>query len=178
MNLQELSGLELLNLVKQGTLPHPSMADTIPMQMIEAERGSAVFQAVASEKHLNPMGGVHGGFAATVLDSVTGCAVHTMLAPGESYGTVDLNIKLLKPVPVGKTLTARGTVINMSKRLGVSQATLTDDEGAIYAHATCTCMILRNKEKTPALVTQLNSHPKRHAIPALIAPVPVVDENQ
>jgi uncharacterized protein (TIGR00369 family) len=146
MNLQELSGLELLNLVKQGTLPHPSMADTIPMQMIEAERGSAVFQAVASEKHLNPMGGVHGGFAATVLDSVTGCAVHTMLAPGESYGTVDLNVKLLKPVPVGKTLTARGTVINMSKRLGVSQATLTDDEGAIYAHATCTCMILRNRD--------------------------------
>ena len=78
------------------------------------------------------MGGVHGGFAATVLDSATGAAVHTMLDPGESYSTIDLNVKMLRPVPRGIELRAKGKVIHMSRRLGISDATLTDDNGKIY----------------------------------------------
>lgn len=148
MQKQSLSGLALLQKMIEGALPPATMADTIPMKIIKVEKGMAVFQAQAGPGHLNPMGCVHGGFAATVLDSVTGCAVHTTLGPGESYGTVDLNVKMLKPVPVGKQLRAVGKVVHISRRLGVSEATLTDDEGNLYAHATCSCII--NREQKPA----------------------------
>jgi uncharacterized protein (TIGR00369 family) len=147
MDKQQLSGLEILEKFKDGIFPGPTMAVTIPMKIMAVDKGSIEFKAVASDKHLNPMGGVHGGFAATVLDSATGTAVHTMLDPGESYGTIDLNVKMLRPVPRGIELRAKGKVIHMSRRLGISDATLTDDDGKIYAHATSTCMILR-KEKS------------------------------
>ena len=133
MNTQHLSGLEILEKLKEGIFPEPTMAVTIPMKIMHIEKGSIAFEAVASDRHLNPMGGVHGGFAATVLDSATGAAVHTMLRHGEIYGTVDLNVKMLRPVPLGKRLWARGKVVHISKRLGISEATLTDDQGKIYA---------------------------------------------
>ena len=78
MNAKQMSGLQILEKFRDGIFPHPTMATTIPMKIIAVEKGSIEFRAEASEKHLNPMGGVHGGFAATVLDSATGSAVHTM----------------------------------------------------------------------------------------------------
>jgi len=146
MDKQQLSGLEILEKFKDGIFPAPTMTVTIPMKIMAVDKGSIEFKAVASDKHLNPMGGVHGGFAATVLDSATGTAVHTMLDAGESYGTIDLSVKMLRPVPRGIELCAKGKVIHMSKQLGISDATLKDNDGKIYAHATSTCMILR-KEK-------------------------------
>jgi len=143
MALRELSGIEALHLIMAGKLPPPSMAATMQMELVRVEKGLAVFQAQAGDHHLNPMGGVHGGFAATVLDSATGCAVHTMLGPGDSYGTVDLNVKMLKPVPVGVLLQAEAHVIHCSRRLGVADALLKDDQGCIYAHGTASCLITR-----------------------------------
>ena len=99
MNLSEMTGLELVQAMIDGALPHPAMADTVPMRITEAERGRVIFAVRADARHLNPLGGVHGGFAAPVLDSVTGCAVHTMLEAGVGYGTVDLNVKMLRAVP-------------------------------------------------------------------------------
>ncbi|EXV41882.1 PaaI family thioesterase, partial [Acinetobacter baumannii] len=90
-----------------------------------------------------PLGGVHGGFAATVLDSVTGCAVHTMLPAGVGYGTIDLNVKMCRPLPQNQVLIATGKVINLSKNLGISEGKITDEEGKLYAYATATCMIIR-----------------------------------
>ncbi|EPJ4856766.1 PaaI family thioesterase, partial [Acinetobacter baumannii] len=89
------------------------------------------------------LGGVHGGFAATVLDSVTGCAVHTMLPAGVGYGTIDLNVKMCRPLPQNQVLIATGKVINLSKNLGISEGKITDEEGKLYAYATATCMIIR-----------------------------------
>jgi uncharacterized protein (TIGR00369 family) len=143
MNTQELSGLEIMEKLKDGIFPAPTMAVTIPMKIIMVEKGAVEFEAVANEMHLNPMGGVHGGFTATVLDTATGAAVHTMLETGAGYATIELNVIMLKPVPQGKKLRAQGKVINISRRLGISEATLTDNEGKVYAHATSTCMILR-----------------------------------
>lgn len=148
--LNILNGLELLEKVIRGEIPHPSMAATIPMKLVKAEWGFAEFEAKADKNHLNPMGTVHGGFAATVLDSVTGCAVHTILWPGDKYGTIDLNVKMLKPLPIGITLKARANIIHFSRRLGVSEGTLKDEDGKIYAHATAICMISRmNNDKIP-----------------------------
>ena len=145
MNPLELSGLEFVQAMIEGKVPHPSMADTVPMRATEAGPGYIKFRIRADARHLNPLGGVHGGFAATVLDSVTGCAVHTVLDPGVGYGTVDLNVKMLKAIPLDQLLTAEGRVIHVSRNLGVSEGSIRDAEGAVFAHATATCAILRRQ---------------------------------
>ena len=137
------NGLELLQQMANGQIPGPAMADTMGMKLSHAEEGFVIFLATADERHTNPLGGVHGGFAATVLDSVTGCAVHSMLPPRIGYGTIDLNVKMLKAIPPGIELIAEGRIISISKRLGVADGLIKDDEGTIYAHGSATCMILR-----------------------------------
>lgn len=143
MSLEKMSGLEIMQAMVAGKIPDASIAQIIPMKGILAEHGRIQLEAMADERHLNPLGGVHGGFAATVMDSVTGCALHTVLDAGVSYGTVDLNVKMLKPVPKHVPLIAEGKVINVSRSIGVAEATLKDADGNLYAHATATCMILR-----------------------------------
>ena len=140
-----MTGLELMQAMLAGTIPPPSISSTIPMQGVAAESGKVVFKARADERHLNPLGAVHGGFAATVMDTVTGCAVHTLLGAGEGYGTIDLNVKMMRPVPRDVDLVAEGRVINISRSLAVSEGTLKDAEGKLYAHATATCMLMRGR---------------------------------
>ena len=103
-----------------------------------------VFNAIANEKNLNPQGGVHGGFAAMVLDSATGCAVHTLLEAGVAYATIDLNIKMIRPVPRSTNLIAEGTVINITKSLDISECILKSEDGKLYATSTATCMIIKS----------------------------------
>ena len=143
MSIEKMSGLEIMQLMVQGKISPPPIAKIIPMKVIAAERGRIVFEAIADDRHLNPLGGVHGGFAATVMDSITGCAVHTVLEPGVGYGTIDLNVKMLRAIPKNVPLIAEGKVIHISRSLGISEGTLKDTEGNIYAFATATCMILR-----------------------------------
>lgn len=143
MNPKEMTGLQLLQAMCAGKIPAASISKTIPMQPYEVSEGTIHFKAKADSRHLNPLGGVHGGFAATVLDSVTGCAVHSMLEAGVGYGTIDLNIKMCRPIPQNKELIAIGTVINISKNLGISEGKIIDENGKLYAHATATCMIIR-----------------------------------
>jgi len=146
MDLKNLSGLQIMQEMLKGNLPMPSMATTIPMSASEVEPGHVTFIVKADERHLNPMGGVHGGFAATVLDTVTGCAIHTLLEAGVGYGTIDLNVKMCRPIPHNQELKAIGKSINLSKNLGISEGQILDDEGRIYAHATATCMIFHNSD--------------------------------
>ncbi|OTG71549.1 phenylacetic acid degradation protein [Acinetobacter sp. ANC 4169] len=143
MNPQQMSGLEIMQAMCAGTLPAPSMSETIPMLTGKVELGKVHFKVKADQRHLNPLGGVHGGFAATVLDSVTGCAVFSMLEAGIGYGTIDLNVKMCRPIPQNKELLAIGTIINISKNLGISEGKIVDEDGKLYAHATATCMIIR-----------------------------------
>ena len=143
MNPKQMTGLELLTAMCLGKLPRASISETIPMQLFAVTEGVVRFKVKADERHLNPLGGVHGGFAATVLDSATGCAIHTMLETGVGYGTIDLNIKMCRPIPQNQALTAIGKVINISKNLAISEGKIVDTQGKLYAHATCTCMIIR-----------------------------------
>lgn len=143
MNVWDVSGLEAMKGIVAGIFPPPAMAATMAMTFNEAGEGYVIFHATADERHLNPMGGVHGGFAATVLDSVTGCAVHTMLEAGVGYGTIDLQVKMLRPVPPHEEVIAKGQVLNISRNLGVSEGSLKTQSGKLLAHATCTCMIIR-----------------------------------
>ena len=139
----EYSGLEFLNHIKDGTLPYSPMAQTIPMKVIEVEKGKVAYLVTPDERHLNTLGGVHGGFYATVIDTITGGAIHTMLEAGINFGTIDLNVKMCRPVPKDKELLAIGSVINLSKNLAISEGKLVDEDGKLYAHATATCMIIR-----------------------------------
>lgn len=143
MNLQAMTGLEVLRAMVDGHLPMPTMGQTIPMHALAVEEGYIKFGAKADERHSNPMGGVHGGFAATVLDSVTGCAVHSKLAAGESYGTVDLSVKMVRPVPRNQELVAEARLINISDTVAIAEGDLKDSAGRLLAHATATCIISR-----------------------------------
>lgn len=141
MDIKNLSGLQIMQEMCNGNLPMPSMATTIPMKPTLIKSGQVTFGVQADQHHLNPLGGVHGGFAATVLDTVTGCAIHTVLEAGAGYGTIDLNIKMCRPIPQNRPLTAIGQLINTSKNLAISEGKIIDEDGKLYAHATATCMI-------------------------------------
>ena len=143
MNPKEMTGLEIMIALSKGLFPAPGIAKTMAMEIAEVEHGRVVFHATANATHTNPMGGVHGGFSATVLDSVTGCASHSVLAAGEGYGTTDLNLKICRPVPFGAKMLAEGRVINVSRNLIISEGSLRDEAGKLYAHATATNMIIR-----------------------------------
>lgn len=138
-----MTGLQLLQAMADGKIPPASISETIPMRPTIIEEGQITFEVQADQRHLNPLGGVHGGFAATVLDTVTGCAIHTLLEAGIGYGTIDLNIKMCRPIPQNQALIAIGKVINISKNLAISEGKILDAQGKLYAHATCTCMIIR-----------------------------------
>lgn len=143
MNVKDMTGLEIMQAFSKGLIPPAGIAQSIPMQPEEVEYGRIVFSAIADERHTNPMGGVHGGFAATVLDSVTGCATHTLLQAGESYGTTDLSIKMCRPMPFKTKLFAEAKVINAGKNLVITEGYLRDEEGKLYAYSTATNMIIR-----------------------------------
>lgn len=138
-----MSGIEALCAMIRGELPAPTIARTLNFTLHEAEIGKAVFAGEALEDHLNPHGSVHGGWAAAILDSALGCAVHTTLVPGERYTTVEMKVNYLRPIFAGKTgpMTCEGLVINRGRTLALSEARLVDASGKVYAHATETCMI-------------------------------------
>lgn len=143
MNPLDMSGLDLLRAAVAGTFPPSSMASTIPMAFAAVDPGYVRVRAHADERHLNPLGGVHGGFAASVLDSVTGCAVHSMLEAGVGYGTIDLQIKMLRPVPRGEELVAEGRAVHVSRNIATSEGTLKTQDGKLLATATATCFLKR-----------------------------------
>ncbi len=143
MNIEEMTGLEFLDAMRRDELTHPPICKTIPMRIDHVEEGRIVFHVSASDDHINSMGGIHGGFAATVLDTVTGCAVHTLLGANIGYATIDLNIKMIRPIPKGEELIADGRIINMSKSLGISEGSIKNREGKLLATGTATCMVLK-----------------------------------
>ncbi|MHB8111682.1 MAG: PaaI family thioesterase [Syntrophorhabdaceae bacterium] len=144
MNFDKLSGLEFVRNILEGHIsPGGMVTQVIPIEFIEVDCGYVKFHAKADKRHTNPFAGVHGGFAATVLDSVTACAVQTMLEPGIGLATLDLNIKMLKPIPLGTELVGEGRIIHLSTKIGMSEGTLKDTEGNLYSHGTAVCIINR-----------------------------------
>ena len=142
-DLLQSPGLEALGRMISGEIPPPSIAETMGLVLSEVEEGRAVFTARADHRHLNPLGMVHGGFAATALDSATGCAVHTLLEAGVGYATLDLDVKMLLPVPVEQELRAVAEVVHQSRRSAVAEGTLEDAEGRVLARGSAICMIFR-----------------------------------
>jgi len=137
-----LSGLETMQAMLRGELPWPPIAQTLDFQLLEADKGRAMFQGTPGPTHLNPMGGVHGGWYATLLDSALGCAVHTMMPVGRAYTTAELHVNLVKAIgPKVQRVRAEGKVLHCGRQLATAEAKLYGPDGTLYAHATTTCLV-------------------------------------
>ena len=135
-------GLELLQAMLRGELPFPPIARTLDFQLMEVGEGRAVFQGTPGKDHLNPMGGIHGGWYATLLDSALGCSVHTMMPPGRGYTTAELGVNLVKAIgPKVQRVRAEGKVLHCGRQLATAEAKLYGPDGTLYAHATTTCLV-------------------------------------
>jgi uncharacterized protein (TIGR00369 family) len=136
------SGLETLQAMLRGELPYPPIGKTLDFMLVEVEPGKAVFQGTPGPAHLNPMGSVHGGWYATLLDSALGCAVHTMMPAGRGYTTAELSVNLVRAIN-GKTprVRAEGKVIHCGRQLATAEARLYGPDGTLFAHGTTTCLV-------------------------------------
>jgi len=139
----KLNGLEFLNALIDGSLPAPAMAKTLGFQLVEVEPGRALFVGEPSDDYYNPIGSVHGGWAATLLDSCMGCAVHSTLPSGVAYTTLEFKIDLMRAITTQTgQVTAEGNVIRVGKRVGLSEGVLRDANNEILAKGTTTCLIV------------------------------------
>jgi uncharacterized protein (TIGR00369 family) len=142
---QQMSGIDYMRALIAGEFPPPPISELMGFRLESVEEGEAVFRSVPGEQHLNPIGSVHGGFAATLLDSALGCAVHTTLPAGVGYSTLELSVNLVRGItPATGPVLASGKVLHLGRRTATAEARLTaEDGGALLAHAKTTCMILR-----------------------------------
>jgi len=136
------SGLEVMTALLEGDLPHPHMADTFDCELIEVAEGRALFQATPQLKHYNPLGSVHGGWYATLLDFALGCAVQTKLPPGLGYTTSQINLHIVRAAKAHTgPLRCEGVALHVGRQVGTSEARIVGPDGKLYAHATTTCAI-------------------------------------
>ena len=136
------SGMEIFRAMLAGELPGAPIAETLDFLLVEAEPGRAVYQGRPSRRHYNPLGSVHGGWFATLLDSAVGCAVHTLLPVGRSYTTAELKINIVRPLTDQVPLVrAEGRVIHAGRRMATADARMVGADGKLYAHASTTCFL-------------------------------------
>jgi uncharacterized protein (TIGR00369 family) len=140
--LQGKTGLEAMQAMLRGELPYAAIAHTLDFLLVDIGPGLAVFQGTPGPQHLNPLGTVHGGWFATLLDSALGCAVHTMMPVGSGYTTADLSIKLVRAItPKVQRVRAIGKVVHCGRQLSTAEAQLVDADGKLYAHASTACLV-------------------------------------
>jgi len=142
--LKNRSGLELLKAMADGLLPMPPMAKTLGFRLAEAETGRVIFRGEPQIEYYNPLGTVHGGWIATLLDSCMGCAVHTTLPAGVLYTSLEFKIDMLAAITAETgPVTAEGHVTRSGKQVGVATGELRDENATILARGSTTCLIFR-----------------------------------
>lgn len=136
------TGLQVMQGLLAGELPYAHMAKTLDFMLIEVGPGLAIFQGTPGVQHLNPLGTVHGGWFASLLDSALGCAVHTMMPPGRGYTTADLSVKLVKAItPKVQRVRAIAKVLHCGRQLATAEAQLVGPDGTLFAHASTACLV-------------------------------------
>jgi uncharacterized protein (TIGR00369 family) len=140
---RSMSGIAYLRAIRDGRIPAPPFALTLAMRLVEVEEGQALFECEPAEYHYNPIGVVHGGLAATLLDSAMGCAVQSLLPSGTGYTTLEIKVNFVRALTRATgTVRAEGRIVNQGRRVAVAEARITDAAGKLYAHGTTTCLIL------------------------------------
>lgn len=136
------TGLQQMQALLDGLAPRPPISETMDFLLVSVEDGTAVFQGRPQFKHYNPLGGVHGGWFATLLDSALGCAIHTTLPVGRGYTTLEFKVNLVRgltdKVPLVRAI---GRVVHRGRQVMTSEAELVGHDGRLYAHATTTCLL-------------------------------------
>lgn len=136
------SGLDVLRDMVEGRLPAPPIAQTLDFVLVHVEPGVAVFQGRPGAAFLNPMGGLHGGWYATLLDSCVGCAVHTTMPAGRAYTTLELKLNIVRAIrPDVPLVRAEGRVVHGGRQVATAEGRLVGPDGKLYAHATTTCLV-------------------------------------
>jgi len=136
------TGLGLLRRMIAGELPSPPIAQLLGFRLAEVEHGRAVFEFEPAEYHYNPIGVVHGGVAGILLDSAMGCSVHSTLAAGMGYTTLEFKVNLVRAITMNTgTMRIEGTLVYGGKRAATAEGRVTDRNGKVYAHGSTTCMI-------------------------------------
>lgn len=151
--IQGLSGMEVLDAISAGELPAPPMGETLDFVPIRMAPGLAIFQGRPQRRHYNPLGTVHGGWFAALLDSAVGCAVHSTLPAGRGYTTLEIKINLVRALTEAVPLVrAEGKVIHVGRQVGTAEGRIVGPDGKLYAHATTTCMIFDYPTAAPDAV--------------------------
>ena len=137
-----MDGMTLFTEMAAGRLPAPPICETLGIRLSHVELGKVMFDYTPSFAHYNPLGSVHGGIAATLLDSVMGCCIHTTLKAGTGYTTVEIKVNYVRAMS-DKTgpVKAEGKIINVGSRIATSEGRLVDASGKLLAHGTTTCLI-------------------------------------
>jgi uncharacterized protein (TIGR00369 family) len=136
------TGLQQMQAMLEGVLPFAPIAKTLDFALIAVGPGHAVFQGTPGPQHFNPMGGVHGGWFATLLDSALGCAVHTMMPAGRGYTTAELSVNYVRALsPKVQRVRAEGKVVHCGRQLATAEARLVGPDGTLFAHGTTTCLV-------------------------------------
>lgn len=142
---KEMSGLEFVQGLADGTLPLNTIAQTLGYDVTEAVSGRVVVSAEPTGAHLNPAGTVHGGLAATLLDSCMGLAIQSTLEKGVGQTTLEFKISLVRAItPETGLVKAEGVVLNRGRRIGTAEGRVTDGKGRLLAHGTTTCLIFQS----------------------------------
>ena len=138
-----MAGIDFLRAIRDGELPPPPIAVLLGFRLAQVDSGLAVFECTPGEQHYNPIGVVHGGLAMTLLDSAMGCCIHTRMAAGSGYTTLEAKSNLVRAI-TNKTgpVRAIGKLIHLGNRIATAEGRLEDASGKLYAHATTTCMVL------------------------------------
>ena len=142
-----LTGLEFLRKIVSGELPPPPLARLMNFDLVEVGEGHAAFAVEPAEYHYNPIGVVHGGLAATLLDSSMGCAVHSTLPAGSGYTTLEIKVNFIRAMTAETgRVRCEAKVVHAGARTATAEGRVIDESGKLYAHGTTTCLILRPKE--------------------------------
>jgi uncharacterized protein (TIGR00369 family) len=142
-----MRGIDYLRKIAAGEVPAPPISRLMGFGVTEASEGHAVFEVTPGEEHYNPIGVVHGGLAATLLDSAMGVAVHSTLGAGEGYTTLEIKVNFVRPMTRDTgPVRAIGEAVHVGRRTATAEARLEDANGKLLAHATCTCLIMRAEE--------------------------------
>lgn len=156
--LASMAGIDFVRGIFDGRLPAPPIMQTIEPYDSTVEPGVVVMYSVPGFRHYNPTGSVHGGYAATLLDSAMGLAVHSTLPPGSVYTTLEFKVSFIKGMTrdTGPVRT-EGRTLSVGRRAATAEARITDAKGRLLAHATTTCLVFRTAEYYPHLNSSLPS---------------------
>ena len=147
-------GLDVLRDMLEGRLPEPPMAHSMGFMLVHVEPGFAVFQGRPGAAFLNPMGGLHGGWYATLLDSCLGCAVHTTMPSGRAYTTLEVKFNLVRAIPATgpdvPLVRAEGRVVHGGRQVATAEGRIVGADGRLYAHATTTCLVFNLPPEKPS----------------------------